>query len=140
MKRIEVPEWSMDLRIHLEDDFSRSVYDEIQKHRDRLLSVVHEAVEKYLNDVFGVLDDDEDDEDEFPSRSKMTGEYYIIDELYRQVPGMDGYQLGIQTYCLEKPWMEGQVDCDYLGLHVWIRWEPKTGKFVVNGNTDSSAI
>lgn len=136
MTRIETPAWARPHDVEL-DDVQPSTYHAIQQHRTQLLEVVQREVELYLNtpDLY-----DDGDEDGFPNRTKMTGEYYIKSESYQQKLGSAWVQIGIQCHCLEKLRLPGQIDQDYLGLHVWIKCSEQDWSFTVNGNTDSSSI
>jgi hypothetical protein len=136
MQRIEVPSWARrpDVWLH---GMRLSDYHAIQQHRDRLLDAVHQEVELYLNanDLCFVAD-----EDGFPNRSKMSGEYYIGSESYAAQAGLIWYQISVACRCLEKPVRTHQSDFDYLQLEVWLRCDPADWSFTVFRNTDSSSI
>lgn len=136
MTLVPKPAWARPHDVSLFDMWL-STYHRIQQHRDQLLEHVQREVEDYLNTP-GLYC--EGDEDSFPNRSRMTGEYYISNESYRQHVGPAWVQIGVQCHCLEKPWLPSRVDRDYLGLHVWIKCTEEDWSFEVNGNTDSSSI
>ncbi|MDB6175562.1 MAG: hypothetical protein JWL59_4873 [Chthoniobacteraceae bacterium] len=114
-----------------------SDYQAIQQRRHKMLDIVHQEVEAYLNTpgLYG-----EDENCMFPNRSRMSGEYYVIDESYTGHVGPVWIQVGITCRCLEPPSRSEQQDRDYLGLEVWLRCDPKTWSFKIFRNTDSSAI
>jgi hypothetical protein len=134
MKRIDPPAGSRAPRISLED-IDQAVYDAIQEHRDRMLAVVHKAVEKYLNTRNLYYDDDSG----FPNRSQMTGEYYISDESYMARDGGKWIQIGVFCPCLEKPSDLYPTGGDYLGLNVLLRCVPKRRTFRAT-SVDSSSM
>lgn len=112
-------------------------YHAIQEYRERMLAAVQQEVEAYLNTpglyVEGV-------EDDFPNRSRMTGDYYLADESYRAHVGPVWFQIGIMCRCLEQPRREGEVDLDYLGLEVCLQCDPTEWSFTVFRNTHASII
>jgi hypothetical protein len=137
MTRIEPPPWATQPDLSITGvtvvDFAA-----IQKHRDKMLKVVHREVEAYLNDPRLHFDGDEDG---FPHRGRLTGTYYIGSESYIAHAKPAWFQISILCRCLEGP--KPGLDCedDYLGLEVWLkcitgRW----GTFEVFRNTDSSSI
>ncbi|TKR29492.1 hypothetical protein FCE95_15250 [Luteimonas gilva] len=132
--RIPTPLWARPTDASLYDGVRLSDYHLIQSHRDRLLDAVHDELDAYLNSdaIFGAGD--------FPNRERLTGEYYIADESYAQHTGPLWIQIGIKCHCLEYPINAGQIDLDYLGLEVWLRFEPASGAFSIFRNTDSSSI
>ena len=136
--RIGVPNWAMEPDISL-FEVTTTEYESIQKHREKILEMVHTEVTGYLN-TEDLVYDEKDDEDDFPNLSKMTGEYYISDESYEKHVDPIWFEIGIQTHFLEKQWMEEQSDFDYLGLFVWIKCDPKSWTFEISGNTDSSSL
>ena len=134
--RITTPEWARPPRVEV-DEVPSAAYEAIQAHRDEMLQRVHQEVEAYLNTP-GLYY--EGDEEGFPNRSQMTGEYYVGDEYYTTHSHPVWFQIGILCRCLQKPRHEGQRDRDYLGLEVWLRCEPDVWSFTVFRNTDSSVI
>lgn len=119
-----------------------SAYNEIRQRREEMLRVIQREVQEYVND--DSLTYPESNADGFPSRGCLTGQYYIADESYRERldAGVRWFEIGVQTICLGKPACRGRPDVegpqDYLGLHVWIRCDPESWAFSLNGNTDSS--
>ena len=148
MTRIEPPEWTTQpgLRISL---VKVADYAAIQRHREKLLKAVHQAVEGYLNDPRLYFSGDEDG---FPHRGRMTGEYSIGGESYAlpvvrikpdqkpsDAPMLNWIEISVKCRCLED---RGDGDrSDYLGLDVWLKCvRGKWSKFEVFRNTDSSSI
>jgi hypothetical protein len=137
MTRIEPPDWATqpDLSIYR---VMVAEYAAIQRHRDKLLRIVHKEVEAYLNDPRLVFDGDEEG---FPHRRRLTGEYYIGSEMYEAHTDPVVFVIGIKCHCLEPPKVGVARDDDYLGLQVWLRCFPKRwASFEVFRNTDSSSI
>jgi hypothetical protein len=82
MTRIEPPAWATQPEVRI----TRVTVGEcaaVQKHRGKMLRVVHREVESYPNDPRLVFDGDEDG---FPHRRRLTGTYYIGGESYRADP------------------------------------------------------
>ena len=136
MTRIGVPSWSKRPDV-LFRNVRLSEYRAIRRNRARMLDVVHQEVEAYLNTP-GLYAEHEDDG--FPNRSQMSGEYYVGDESYAGHVGPVWFQIGIMCHCLERASRLVQVDRDYLGLEVWLRCEPSDWSFSIFRNTDSSSI
>jgi hypothetical protein len=133
MKRIEPPAgYQVDVSL---DQMRLADYQAIQEHRDKMLEVVHKQVEKYLNTRDLVYDDEEG----FPNRSRMMGEYYIGSETY--VGNNEGgwIKVAVECRCQEKPSELYPQGGDYLGLTVWLRTMPGRGTFKPQG-TDSASI
>jgi hypothetical protein len=136
MTRVELPGWARPPEVDL-DDMRLSDYHAIQRHRGSMLELVHREVEAYLNTPGLFV---ERDEDGFPNRSRLSGEYYVSDESYTGHVGPVWIQIGITCHCLERAPPSGFEARDYLGLEVWLRCDPKDWSFSVFRNTDSSAI
>jgi hypothetical protein len=137
LMRIEPPQWAMqpDLRIY---GVTVAAYAAIQQHREKMLAVIHQAVEAYLNDPLLVFDGDEDG---FPHRRRLTGAYYIGDELYQALADPAAFTISIMCRCLERSKPGVDRDDDYLGLQVWLKCFPgQWSSFEVFRNTDSSSI
>lgn len=136
--RIEPPSWSAKRAAKI-NGISQANHQDIQRHRDAILTLVQDEVEEYLNTLDLVFDEGEDG---FPNRSLMTGQYYIAEEYYDRCAGElpGGIVIAISTRFLEKAWYQGQADFDYLGLEVWIHCDPATWRFSIYRNTDSSVI
>jgi hypothetical protein len=136
MTRIDPPGWATqpDLGITL---VTVAEYAAIQRRRDRMLRAVHREVEAYLNDPRLYFTGDEDG---FPDRDRLTGEYYIGGEAYIAHADPTWFQIGVICRCLERPRGRGGRADDYLGLEVWLRCEPGRWSFTVFRNTDSSSI
>lgn len=137
MTEIDPPEWATqpDLSISC---VTVAEFAAIQRHREKMLRVVHREIERYLNDPRLVFDGDEDG---FPHRRRLTGEYYIGRESYTAHRNPDLFQISIKCRCLEHPKPGVDRDDDYLGLEVWLKCVPgKWASFEVFRNTDSSVI
>ncbi|ULH18198.1 hypothetical protein MF271_22270 (plasmid) [Deinococcus sp. KNUC1210] len=78
-----------------------------------VLECVQQAVREAVEDesASGELDNNF-----FPSRLRMTGEYYI-----ESLSSLSGEALSFMLHFLELPYFEGQVDFDYLGYDLSIK-------------------
>lgn len=147
VKRIPVPDWAPEHAqgaVECSDGFTEQDYQLILSHRDAILSFLHTTVEEYLREMTY--------EDDFPSRDRMTGDYYLGRERYsyasRPLVGPDNYssnispifRMNFDVRCLERPWTPHvpRVD-DYLGLDVDIRCNPVEWRLCLYA-TDSSVI
>ena len=136
IKCVPHPKWAREPDVWLHD-MRLADYHAIQKHRVRMLKVVHKEVETCLNTA-GLYYDGE--EDGFPNRSRMTGEYYLSDESYTARVGPVWFQVSVMCRCLGSR-LPGSAEVgDYLGLEVWLKCDPKKWAFEVFRNTDSSLI
>jgi hypothetical protein len=137
LTRIDPPNWARqpDLRITA---VTVAEYAAIQRHRDKLLRVVHRKVEAYLNDPLLVFDGDGEG---FPHRRRLTGSYYLGSELYIAHRDPTWFQISVECRCLEPPKPGMLREDDYLGLAVWLKCVPGGwASFEVFRNTDSSSI
>ena len=100
------------------------------RHAD-ILAKVDALVEEYANDGCAPPG-----EDWFPEQEKLTGEFYVGGESYHRLPGESWIQVCIEARCLG--WRSGIGD--YLGLHVWLRYDPQSGRLRNHRNTDSMVI
>lgn len=137
MKRIERPRWADKPDVRL-SDMLLADYQAIQRRREQMLKVVQKEIESYLNTENLIYDDPEDEG--FPNRLRMTGDYYIGDESYTQHVGPLWFQIGIMWRCLGRSVLKNSRPDDYLGLEVWLRCELPRWTFKVFQNTDSSVI
>lgn len=136
VRRIETPVWSKPPTIE-RVNLTAEDFQGLQLARDLLLRRVHNEVEQYLNNPALVFRDSPDD---FPSLLRLSGEYYVSKELYERLNDESKVLVGIKTRFLEKPWFPGQVNCDYLGLTVWLAYDPDTSDFDIWRNTDSMVL
>lgn len=98
-----------------------------QKHEKDILTLVEKEITEYVNDDFLC----NDEEDMFPKRSRLTGEWYI-----RDIGFYDKDYLSICTSFLEI--FQG-TKMDYLGLEVHLVYDEKIDKFLCDG-IDSESI
>ncbi|QJW98639.1 hypothetical protein [Frigoriglobus tundricola] len=135
LTRIEPPEWATQPDLSTAG-ITVAEYAAIQRHRDKLLRMVHREVEQYLNTP-GLYGEGES----FPDRLRMTGAYYIGSESYIAHRDPAWVQISVRCHCLERPKAGVPRDDDYLGLEVWLKCEPRRwAAFEVFRNTDSSSI
>ena len=137
MTRVDLPAWARRPDAQL-DNMRLSDYHVIQeKHRGRMLDLVHREVEEYMNTpgLYGETGDNT-----FPDRSHMSGKYYVSDESYTGHVGPVWIQISVMCHCLGSRHGPEHEERDYLGLEVWLRCEPDNWSFSVFRNTDSSSI
>jgi hypothetical protein len=136
LTRIDQPSWAKPSRIQLEC-LEKSDFDILQQYREIMLDVVHQEVESYLNTPELYC---EGDTEGFPNISRMTGEYYIGDESYWTQMDTQEFRMSIFCCFLSHPTFEHQIDLDYLGLEIWMTFDPSNASFEIYRNTDSSVI
>ncbi|MED4531223.1 hypothetical protein [Metabacillus fastidiosus] len=112
---------------------SLTQYQKLAKRWDEILSIVHKEVFEYINDDDLCFDDCENS---FPTRSKLTGNYYIDSVSYINSVNPAGFQITISTRLTERL-LTGEDD--YLGLEVVLFAKCVNDTFEVWG-IDSSSI
>jgi len=78
MTRIEPPDWAAQPGRSI-TGITVKDFANIQRHRDKMLKVVHREIEEYLNNPLLYFDGNDKG---FPHRSRLTGEYYVAREAY----------------------------------------------------------
>ncbi|GFZ30400.1 hypothetical protein CSC2_09260 [Clostridium zeae] len=119
--------------IKLNDEISLNEYEKLTSRWTEILSIVHEEILKYINDdSLCFVDEDE----LFPTRSKLTGNYYIDNVSYikRLIPL--GFQIMVSTVLTE--FLRDKED-GYLGLEITLFTKSEIDIFEVWG-IDSSSI
>lgn len=107
-----------------------------EKHKDEIMEIVIKEVTEYLEDE-GACNDDED---MFPRRCEMTGEWYVGDiALYEENGRIWGNVCTCFLGYYPAPSARMPID-DYLGLEVWVSYDQKHKKFIFDGGLDSSSI
>lgn len=134
INRIDAPDWARTPEVSFYDGFNLSDYEHIQQCRESLLDSVHTAVTEYICDDQLTFDDEN-----FPSRAILTGDYYLSDEAYNMHVGPVVYHISVQSHFLGRQSPDSDPD-DYLGLEVHLQWDPEKGTFSEYRNTDSSVI
>ena len=134
MKPIARPRWARVPDVWLRD-IRLADYDVIRAKRTQMLRAVHKEVEGYLNTAGLYF---EGDDDGFPDRLRMTGDYYVSDESYGTEEA-GGIRISILCHCLGRVPNSRRAD-DYLGLEVWLHCAAPRWTFKVFRNTDSSSI
>lgn len=139
MTRVPAPEWAPTYaRGLIEFDMAASKHGdaitEVERtalisHHDSILQLVDKLVERYATD--------NSYEDDFPQQSRLTGEFYIGSESYHRLCGMKWIQICVEARCIGTRHVRTD---DYLGLHVWLRFDPKSGRLTNHRNTDSMVI
>jgi hypothetical protein len=138
------PSWARPFERSVDDEFGQAEFEELQKQYGSVLQMVHEAIQAYVDDSALTF---ESEDVGFPSRNRMTGEYYIGVESYwvndepwfAAVGRSREYRFSLMAHCLEHPFMPDQEDRDYLGLEVHFIWIPAEMRFEFLG-VDSSSI
>jgi hypothetical protein len=104
------------------DDITQADYQQVQRCRAALLEAHHRAVEEYIRRH--ALDD----EDSFPYRGALTGEYYLEgEESYHRHEG--SILVGIMARCLGRRPKASNEPRDYLGIDITLKFDAKAGTF-----------
>jgi hypothetical protein len=135
INRINPPSWAHPSRVR-SDGVSSEVLARLQAAREALLSAVHTEVSAYLSDPQLVFDS----ADDFPSRRRLTGDYYLGDHHYDVDPETGRCRISVMARFLAHPLPTQSHPEDYLGLEVWLYFIPDSQGFSVCRNTDSSVI
>jgi hypothetical protein len=114
------------------DAITPSERDALQQRRADILALVDATVEEYANNGCAPPG-----EDWFPEQARLTGEFYIGSESYHKLVGADWCQVRVEARCLGRG--VGGPD-DYLGLDVWLRYDPGDGRLWIHRNPDSMVI
>lgn len=136
MTRIDPPHWA--------PDYARNVIDYLgddgeasQCAFEPLLTQIHasldERINAFVNDPRQCFGDDE----QFPSRSQLSGDYYIGSQTFEGYRDDGDYQLWIQIRCLG---LGGHEQADYLGLEVICSFTPATGELMIEEGFNTSVI
>jgi hypothetical protein len=104
----------------------------LAKMHGDILTMVAALVEEYANDGCAPPG-----EEWFPQRLRLTGEFYIGGESYHRLPGEPWIQVCVEARCIGR---EPGGPRDYLGLHVWLRYDPQSNRLWNHRNTDSMVI
>ena len=146
MKCVPVPGWARPFALSREEEFGEQEFRQATAHHGEMLEVVQEAVQQYADDDERVFSEEQQ---LFPQRTRLTGEYYIGREDYSIYQGPvhppirpeeRKHMLSVMVRCLEKQWIENQTDFDYLGLEVFFWWEPAEQKFQYVGDIEPQVI
>jgi len=103
----------------------------VERHAD-ILDLADQLIEEYANDGCAPPGDDW-----FPAQARLTGEFYVGSESYHRLPGERWVQVCIEARCLGR--RTDKVG-DYLGLDVWLRYDPEVDQLSNHRNTDSKVI
>jgi len=114
-------------RVDFHDLHSGQLFD---SHKEKIMQIVRTELSDYLNDE----DLCNDDEDMFPRRCVLTGEWYICELI--SFDHESGIMFTVRTAFLGTDL--GDPD-DYLGLEVNLYYDPKTENFLPYG-INSEAI
>jgi hypothetical protein len=145
MTLIAPPAWARPFHRSVDKAFGDENLNLIQAHRDAILAIVHQAVQSYIDNPLLTWDTEEQG---FPARDRLTGEYYLGAEHYRvndepwfaRVGRQREHRFSFEACCLERVWHENQQGQDYLGLEVHFDWLPDAGTFRFDGDVDSAVI
>jgi hypothetical protein len=142
MVRIPVPDWApphargrvtfepAEAKYH--DAISPAEEAELRARHADVLALADALVEEYANGGCAPPG-----EDWFPRQDVLTGEFYVGGESYHRLPGANWIQVCVAARCLGR---EPGGPGDYLGLHVWLRYDPESGRLWNHRNTDSMVI
>ena len=144
MVLIPAPQWASPPEKSVDLAFDEENLQAALAQRESIVAVVQHAVQSYIDDSSLAFDTEEG----FPSKKKLTGEYYIGDEHYwvnhepwfNRIGRTREFRFSFCVRCLERLWHPNQIDQDYLGLEVHFDWLPDTKTFQHHGDVDSSVI
>jgi hypothetical protein len=142
MGRIPVPEWAPpyargDVKFKMVPDkygdaITPAERDALVKRHADILDLTEARVEEYANEGCATPG-----EEWFPEQARLSGEFYVGSESYHRLQGESWIQVCVDARCLgREPGGAG----DYLGLHVWLRYDPESGRLWSHRNTDSMVI
>jgi hypothetical protein len=146
MQRIPVPNWAPSYLVrgpdgevipNLSEPGGPETYALLMPRYPEILSPVDKAVNEYVNND-GLTYGEDDDENGFPSRKRLSGDYYLARPTY--AGGNGWYTVSLMARCLEKPWLPNQIHCDYLGLDVSIALDTAFSSSLYVLGVDSSVI
>lgn len=142
MARVSVPEWAppyargvatfeMVAGKHY-GTITPAERDALAARRVDVLAVVERLVEEYANSECA-----SPGEEWFPEQARLTGEFYVGSESYHRLPGEPWVQICVEARCLGR---RSDMVGDYLGLDVWLWYDPTSGQLSNHRNTDSKVI
>lgn len=136
MTRIDPPHWAPDYARHV-TDYLGDDGEASQRAFEPLLAQIHASLDAQINAFVNDPRQCFGDEEQFPSRSQLSGEYYIGSQTFEGYRDDGDYQLWIQIRCLE----QGQHEqADYLGLEVICSFTPATGELLIEEGFNTSVI
>lgn len=103
----------------------------VKRHAD-IFALADALVEQYANDGCALPG-----ENWFPEQARLTGEFYIGGESYHKLVGADWCQVCVQARCIGRGLAGAD---DYLGLDIWLRYDPGEDRLWTHRNPDSSVI
>jgi hypothetical protein len=128
MRRIDIPAFApsahREPRIRFYDGITLAEYERVQQFREQLLFTVHAAVEGYLGQcALG-------EADKFPSRSALTGEYYLsATEGYGYAGSPQRPSVMLQARCLGVRPQRSAEPGDYCAVDVTLGFYAAEGRF-----------
>ena len=132
------PDWAREFSVIIPDADCEVGYRRIHDRWDEIGPRLHTLIEEFFNDPDCAFLSEEEG---FPLRERLTGEYYIGDSWcdHELVQGRTVVYCSVMFRCLEKKWMDDYENRDYLGLSAGIYLWLDTGeiKFDVGFNTES---
>jgi hypothetical protein len=142
MVRVPVPEWAPPyacgavkfemVSTKYNDAITPTERDALMKRHADILALTDTLVEEYVNEGRA-----SPGEGGFPEHNRLTGEFYVGNESYHRLLGESWIQICIEARCLGR---ESGGSNDYLGLHVWLCYDPKNDRLWSHRNTDSMVI
>ena len=142
MQVIPIPVWNRPYERTVDPAFGAVEYERVFAQRSLIMGMVQVVVEGYINCKPVTFNSAKDG---FPSRDRLTGDYYVSSESYwikEDTDNFNGrqYCFSIMAHCLEHSQFPEQIDQDYLGLEIHFVWQPSFGWFEFYGDVDSSSI
>lgn len=125
------PTWARPFQ--LESNLTDAELAIVDQRQVELLQVVQNALTEYVNDDSVCFTDGVD----FPNRDKITGEYYLQNEVYQSQSG--GIEIRLTVHCVEKLDQFSERTDDYLGFFVGLTLDLITSELSLH-TLDSIAL
>ena len=138
-KIISVPEYARKPDVNLDDVEAKEAFNTFKPLMDSILSYLHNELERSFNDpnLFFL-----NQEDGFPLRKDITGEYYISDTCYEgdTYNAPDTFNLTIMFHCLANEQASRGDDKDYVSMEMLVSLNRSTGELEYEEEFGNAAI
>jgi len=119
-------------KIKFYDGVCESEYHKLSERWNEIICVVHDEIVKYVSDDKLCFSDQEN---LFPLRSRLTGNYYIDCVSYSKHVNPVGFQISVDLRLTE---VMNDIEDDYLGLEVVLFIKSENDDFEIRGVNSSS--
>lgn len=144
LQRIPAPEWAREPQIITDEPGGVAAQQAFQPHLDRILAIVQEQMEQYVNDPEFYRPDELGEEDDplaFPEMARLTGAYYLDCQQYakEEIHGRSYNDL-VMTFHFLAPSRITQTDDNYVSLEALVKIHHGTQEIEVLPGFDYAAI